>query len=141
MDEQIDLYDLSRFVEWSVGHVTFFPFAAIVWRDKIAGTDIEWPRPGCRIKFDFAVSFAYVNLSQTSEYIAEEDDCPPVLEELTYDGAQTFVDGFKYCPEAHGAGLRYFRINTPTDVFDVLSHNAPEITAMPVTPPQIQDTT
>lgn len=129
-DERVYLNDLSHFFEWEISHAKLFPFELFLYRNEIRGIEIERPRPGYRITFGNPVSFSYVDLSRTSEYIQEESDCPPVLEELPYDGSTTFVAGFTYHAEAHGPGLRCFHINTPSEVFEVLAYNPPTVTPM-----------
>ena len=55
----------------------------------------------------------------------DEDDNPPVVQELPYDGDRTFVDGFTVNTEAHGDAWKHFRITTNSDIIDVIAAELP----------------
>ena len=128
MDARDSLPDMSNAMEWESGRLVLggqVNFELFVCRSGVpGGPELPLPHPWYSLRFATVASLARASMSLMWQYYSDDEN-PPLLEELPYDGVQTFVEGFTVNTEAHGNSWRRFRILTHVEVIEVIADSAP----------------
>lgn len=129
MDDRDNLLDITNAMEWHTGRPVLddrFDFVMYICRSGIpGGPELPEPHPWYSLGFTRVASLARVPMMMMWQYYTGDETTPPLIEELPYDGNQTFVEGFTVNTETYGTSWRRFRIVTQDDVVDVVADNEP----------------
>ena len=134
MDGPDCLPDMKNAMEWESGRPVLderFDFVIFICRSGIpGGPELPPPHPWYSLGFTRVASLARVPMMLMWQYYTGDETTPPLLEELPYDGDQTFVEGFTVNTETYGTSWKRFRLITQDDVIDVIAESAPIITRL-----------